>query len=303
MTDSAPAIATFGLGKRYSGSDKYAVKDLNLNILPGEMYGFLGPNGAGKSTTIRLLMNFIQPTEGHALVSNLNVVSESPAVKKSVGYLAGEVALYNKMTGAQFLEYMAALQPPKHRHYQRDLTRLFQIDLSMKIGQLSRGNRQKIGLVQALMHEPEVLILDEPTAGLDPLMQEVFFEMVRAGKKQGATFFISSHNLSEVQKICDRVGFIRDGELIAEQTVGELASQALQTYNISFADATPLTELRTIPGARLKINTPRHVTVRIKGDLKPLFLVLARHKVIGLEREETNLEEEFLRFYRGGNKP
>ncbi|MBI2008873.1 ABC transporter ATP-binding protein [Candidatus Saccharibacteria bacterium] len=302
MIDSAPAIATFGLGKRYPSSDRYAVKDLNLNILPGEIYGFLGPNGAGKSTTIRLLMNFIQPTEGHALVSNLNVVSQSPAVKKAVGYLAGEVALYNKMTGAQFLEYMAALQPPKHRRYQRDLARLFRLDLNMKIGQLSRGNRQKIGLIQALMHEPEVLILDEPTAGLDPLMQEVFFEMVRAGKKQGATFFISSHNLSEVQKMCDRVGFIRDGKLIAEQTIVELASQALQTYNISFADATPLAELRAIPTARLKINTPRHVTVRIKGDLKPLFLVLARHKVIGLGREEANLEEEFLRFYRGGKR-
>lgn len=302
MIDGAPAIATFGLGKRYSGSDKYAVKELNLNIMPGEVYGFLGPNGAGKSTTIRLLMNFIQPTDGHALVKNLNVVSESEQVKKTVGYLPGEIALYSKMRGRQFLAYMAQLQPPKRKGYLVELARLFQVDLGMKIGQLSKGNRQKIGLIQAFMHEPEVLILDEPTGGLDPLMQEVFFELVRQAKGRGATFFISSHNLSEVQKICDRVGFIRDGQLIAEQTIGELSDQTLHTYNISFFQDSPMAELRRIPGVKVKANTPRHVTLSLKGDLKPLFVVLARHKVISLERQEINLEEEFLKFYKGGKK-
>ncbi|MDO8592128.1 MAG: ABC transporter ATP-binding protein [bacterium] len=300
MTNGAPAIATFGLGKRYAGSDRYAVKDLNLNILPGEVYGFLGPNGAGKSTTIRLLMNFIQPTEGHALIKNFNVVSESEQVKESVGYLSGEIALYNKMRGQQFLSYMAQLQPPKRKMYLMELAKLFQVNLGMKIGQLSKGNRQKIGLIQALMHEPDILILDEPTDGLDPLMQEVFFELVRQAKARGATFFISSHNLGEVQKICDRVGFIRNGHLIAEQTIGELADHALQTYNISFSQNSPLAELRQIPGAKVKANTPRHVTLSIKGGLKPLFVVLARHKVISLEREEINLEDEFLKFYKGG---
>ena len=302
MTDGAPAIATFGLGKRYAGSNKFAVKELDLNIMPGEVYGFLGPNGAGKSTTIRLLMNFIQPTEGHALIKNLNVVSQSVQVKKTVGYLPGEMALYNKMKGRQFLAYMAQLQPPKRAGYIRELAKLFQVDLGMKIGQLSKGNRQKIGLIQALMHEPDVLILDEPTGGLDPLMQEVFFELVRQAKGGGATFFISSHNLGEVQKMCDRVGFIREGKLIAEHTISELATQTLQTYNISFGEDSPLHELRRISGAKVKVNTPRHVTLSLKGDLKPLFAVLARHKVNGLEHEEINLEEEFLRFYRGGKK-
>lgn len=302
MTDQAPAIASFGLSKRYAGSDRYAVRDLNFNIMPGEVYGFLGPNGAGKSTTIRLLMNFIQPTDGHALVINLNVVSQSKELKKSVGYLSGEIALYNKMKGRQFLAYMAELQPPKRKGYFLELARLLQVDLGMKIGQLSKGNRQKIGLIQALMHEPQVLILDEPTGGLDPLMQEVFFELVRQAKERGATFFISSHNLAEVQKICDRVGFIREGRLIAEQTIGELADQAVQTYNISFGDDSPLPELRRIPGARVNTNTPHHVTVRLKGDLRPLFSVLARHKVISLERQEVGLEEEFLKFYKGSKK-
>ncbi len=302
MIDATPAIATFGLGKRYAGSDRYAVKNLDLNIMPGEVYGFLGPNGAGKSTTIRLLMNFIQPTDGHALVKDLNVVSESKEVKKIVGYLPGEIALYNKMEGRQFLAYMAQLQPPKRKEYIRELSKLFQVDLSMKIGQLSKGNRQKVGLIQALMHEPEVVILDEPTGGLDPLMQEVFFELVRTGKKQGTTFFISSHNLSEVQKICDRVGFIRNGKLIAEQSIKELSAKTTQTYNISFGEDSPLVDLRQIPGARIKINTPRHVTIEIKGDLKPLFQTLARHKVVGLDYQEANLEEDFLRLYRGSRK-
>lgn len=300
MSHDAPVIATFGLGKRYAGSDKYALKDLNLNIMSGKVYGFLGPNGAGKSTTARLLMNFIQPTEGHALVKDLNVVSQSEQLKKTVGYLPGEIALYNKMNGRQFLAYMTQLQPPKRKGYPLELARLFQVDLGMKIGQLSKGNRQKIGLIQAFMHEPEVLILDEPTGGLDPLMQEVFFELVRGSKARGATLFISSHNLSEVQKVCDQVGFIRAGRLIAEQTISELASQAMQTYNISFADDAPLAELGRIKGAQVRANTPRHVTVKIKGELKPLFLTLARHKVNGLEREEINLEEEFMRFYSGG---
>lgn len=300
--DQAPTIATFGLGKRYAGSSNYAVKNLSLNILPGEVYGFLGPNGAGKSTTIRLLMNFIQPTDGHALINNLNVVSESEKLKKAVGYLSGEIALYNKMNGQQFLAYMGQLQPPKRRTHARQLADLFQVDLSMKIGQLSKGNHQKIGLIQAFMHDPQVLILDEPTGGLDPLMQEVFFELVRDCKARGATLFISSHNLSEVQKVCDRVGFIRAGKLIAEQTISELSSQAVQTYNISFAGDAPLAQLRRIPGVKVKANTPRHVTLKIKGDLKPLFLTLARHKVNALEREEINLEEEFMRFYREGKK-
>lgn len=298
--DQAPTIATFGLGKRYGSNTSYAVKDLNLNILPGEVYGFLGPNGAGKSTTIRLLMNFIQPTEGHALIKNLNIVDEAKELKKFVGYLSGEIALYNKMTGKQFLNYMGQLQPPKKAGYAHQLAGLFRVDLSIKIGQLSKGNRQKIGLIQAFMHEPSVIILDEPTGGLDPLMQEVFFELVRDSKARGATLFISSHNLSEVQKVCDRVGFIRAGKLVAEQTISELSNQAVQTYSISFADKAPLTQLRGIKGAKVTANTPRHVTVKIKGDLKPLFLTLAHHKVNGLEREEINLEEEFMRFYGEG---
>lgn len=298
--DSAPTIATFGLGKRYAGSERFAVRDLNINILPGEVYGFLGPNGAGKSTTIRLLMNFIQPTEGHALIQNMNVVNESVEIKRTIGYLPGEVTIYPKMTGRQFLDYMLALQPPRRKDFTGQLAKTFQIDLKQKIGALSKGNRQKIGILQAFATEPDVLILDEPTGGLDPLMQEAFFELIHQTRGRGATIFFSSHNLSEIQKICDRVGFIKDGRLIAEQTIGDLSNQATQTYGITFADVVPLAQLRTIPKSKVTTHTPHHATVQIKGDLKPLFAVLARHKVIGLERREESLEDEFLRFYKGG---
>ncbi len=300
MTDAAPAIATFGLGKRYAGSEIFALKNLNLNIMPGEVYGFLGPNGAGKSTTIRLLMNFIQPTDGHALINNKNVVSDSVEIKRGIGYLAGEVTIYPKMTGRQFLDYMAALQPPKRKNFVSELAKTFQIDLSQKIGALSKGNRQKIGVLQAFAAEPEVLILDEPTASLDPLMQEAFFELIYSSRDRGATIFFSSHNLSEVQKICDRVGFIRAGKLIAEQSIADLSSLASQTYSISFAEAVPLADLRRLPKTKVTAHSPHHAVVQIKGDLRPLFMMLARHKVTSLERHEDSLEDEFLRFYKGG---
>ena len=219
------AIAAYNLSKKYPGTKNYAVRGLDFDIKKGEVYGFLGPNGAGKTTTIRMLMNFIQPTKGEAKILDLDSVNDAVEVKSKVGYLSGEIALYPKMTGRQFLEYMSDLQPPKRKDYQRQLTRLFEFTSGQKIGNLSKGNRQKLGLIQAFMHQPEILILDEPTSGLDPLMQEAFYELVRTSRAGGATLLVSSHNLSEVQKMCDRIAFIRDGKLIAEQSIGDFAKQ------------------------------------------------------------------------------
>src|SRR3989344_2577753 len=290
MPASDLAIATYNLGKKYPGSKKFALRGLDLDIPKGEVYGFLGPNGAGKTTTIRLLMNFIQPTTGEAKILGHDSVLDSVGIKANVGYLAGEIELYPKMTGYQFLEYMAALQRPKRASFVNNLSRRFEVTLGQRIGRLSKGNRQKIGIIQAFMHEPDVLILDEPTAGLDPLMQEVFYELVRETKNKGVTFFISSHNLSEVQKMCDRVGFVRDGKLISEQTIGDFAKQAVQTYDIAFEDKAPLAQLRRIAGAKVTVNTPHHITVRLKGELKPLFKLLSAHSVHSLDRRELHLE-------------
>ncbi len=301
-TVDRPAIETFGLSKRYSGNLEFSLNKLNITIMPGEVYGYLGPNGAGKSTTIRLLMNFIQPSEGHAQILGHDIVDESLQIKRRVGYLPGEFAYYPNMSGRQFLEYMTQLLPPKRKRYINELSRLFEVPLSLKLSSLSKGNRQKIAIIQAFAAEPDIFILDEPTSGLDPLMQEVFFDLVRRSKKRGATIFFSSHNLGEVQKICDRVGFIRSGELVMEQTISELSSSSIQTYHISFAEPNPVSELRLLRNVKVISNTPRHITVKIRGDLKPLFMLLARHKVNSIDRQEINLEEEFLKFYRG-NKP
>lgn len=300
VKDSNPAIETFGLGKRYARGDSFALHKLNITIMPGEVYGFLGPNGAGKSTAIRLLMNFIQPTEGHAQILGKDVVKQSVEIKKSIGYLPGEFAFYPSLTGRQFLTYMSDLQPPKRKTFVNELARLFDVPLNRRLNALSKGNRQKIGVIQALAAEPDILILDEPTSGLDPLMQEVFYEQVRAAQSRGATIFFSSHDLSEVQKICDRVGFIRGGELIAQQTISQLSKSAVQTYHISFATDSPLAELRRLKGVKATSNTPRHVTVKIKGDLRPLFSLLSKCDVNALDRQEIDLEEEFLRYYRKG---
>src|SRR5579871_3030574 len=226
------AIVTYNLSKRYDGAKNFALKALDIDVNRGEVYGFLGPNGAGKSTTIRLLMNFILPTAGEAKIVGYDSVTDSTTVKSHVGYLSGDFAVYQKMTGEEFLDYMAALQPVKNPSYIHHLARLFKAELHRRISELSKGNRQKLGIIQAFMHEPDVLILDEPTSGLDPLMQEEFFELVRDAKDRGASLFISSHNLNEVQKMCDRVGFIREGKLIAEQNIADFAASSIQTYDI-----------------------------------------------------------------------
>jgi ABC-2 type transport system ATP-binding protein len=302
MSAVNPAIETFGLSKRYSKGDKFALHNLNITIMPGEVYGYLGPNGSGKSTTIRLLMNFLQPTEGHAQILGRDIVKESVEIKRSIGYLPGEFAYYPNLTGRQFLEYMSELLPPKRKNYISELARRFDVPLNLRMNTLSKGNRQKIGIIQAFAAEPQIIILDEPTSGLDPLMQEAFFELVRDSKDRGATTFFSSHNLSEVQKICDRAGFIRSGELIAEQTIGQLAQNSSQTYDISFAEPVPAAELRRLRGVKVTANSRHHASVKIKGDLKPLFGFLAKRKVVAIDRREADLEEEFLNFYKGGRR-
>lgn len=294
------AITSYGLSKRYQKAKRFALRDLELNIKPSEIYGFLGPNGAGKTTTIRLLMNFIQPTKGEARILGLDTLSQSVEVKDKVGYLPAEVELYPKMTGRQLLDYLSDLHAPPIPNYVNVLCRRFKVELKQRLSSLSRGNRQKLGIVQAFMNHPEVLILDEPTTGLDPLMQEEFFDLVRETKERGATIFLSSHNLTEVQKVCDRVGIIRAGRLIKEQTVGDIVASSVKVFNIAFAKPVPEAQLRSISGLKLVLNSQHHATIRIRGDLRPLFQVLAKHEVRSLDRQESDLEEEFLKFYRGG---
>jgi len=298
MVTKDAAITIEKLSKRYGAGQKFAVKDLSLQVMPGEVYGFLGPNGAGKSTTIRLMMNFIFPSGGRASILGKDAVKDSVEVKRQVGYLAGEIALYQKMTGRQLLDYLSQLHPGSRR-YISELAERFQADLDARIRDLSKGNRQKIGLIQAFMHKPKVLILDEPTSGLDPLMQEEFFGLLKETTKTGGSVFFSSHNLAEVQRICDRIGFIREGELIAEQTIADIAQAAARTFDITFIDKAPAADLRAISGASVSVKNGRQATVGLRGDLSPLFKVLAKHKVASITQRELNLEDEFMHLYKG----
>lgn len=292
-----PVIDCQKLSKRYGTSPQYALQDLTLQVGAGEVYGFLGPNGAGKSTAIRTLLNFIQPSGGTATILGKDIVNDSVAIRREVGYLASDMALYPKMTGAQFLAYMGEMQPPKSQAYQKELLTRFQAQPGKKLGELSRGNRQKIAIVQAFMHQPKVLILDEPTSGLDPLMQEEFYKLVHEAKARGATIFASSHILSEVQKLCDRVGIIRSGKLVSEQTIAGLAQQATQTFDITFAGRAPLAQLKKVAGLRVSAHDGSQVTVHMSDALAPLFAELAKHNVIKLDARQLDLEESFMHFY------
>jgi ABC-type multidrug transport system ATPase subunit/ABC-type transport system involved in multi-copper enzyme maturation permease subunit len=206
-------------------------------------------------------MNYIQPSSGSANIFGKDIVRDSVEIKRSVGYLAGDFAVYPKMTGRQYIKYLCELQAPV-KGYDRELSRLLNAELDKKLGELSRGNRQKIGIIQAFMHQPQVIILDEPTSGLDPLMQEVFYKLVNDAKKRGASIFISSHIMSEVQKICDRAGIIRGGKLVSEENMSQLAKKAAQTFDITFADKVPVSELKKIKGIRIENENDRQVKAR-----------------------------------------
>ncbi len=291
------AISCKGLSKRYKGTDIYALRSLDLDIKAGEVYGYLGPNGAGKSTTIRTLMNFIQPTEGSAAIMGLDIVRDSVEIKRSVGYLSSDMAMYDKMTGYQFLDYMSDLQGSGDRAYRQELIKRFQPELDKKLGDLSRGNKQKVGIIQAFMHQPDTLIMDEPSSGLDPLMQEAFYDLIKESGQRGAAVFMSSHILSEVQRICDRVGIIRKGKLIVERDINEMAKEAAHTFDITFTGKPPLAKLKKLKGVEVSTHDDNDVRVHVHGELGPLLGELSKDGVVKLDARQLNLEEMFMRFY------
>ncbi len=290
-------IVVNNLTKQYSGTSKPSLDNLTLHVNSGEVYGFLGPNGAGKSTAIRTLLNFIQPTSGKAAILDLDIVKDSVEIKKSVGYLSGDFAVYPKMTGTNYLEYMGELQPPVSKQYVQELVKRLKAEPEKRMGDLSRGNRQKFGIIQAFMHKPDILILDEPTSGLDPLMQEEFYKLILEAKERGAAVFMSSHIMSEIQKMCDRVGIIRDGKLVDERTIADMATQASQTFDVTFNGKVPLSELKKIKAARIVDNKDSNVTIHMHGELAPLFKVLSNHEVTKMDARNLDLEELFLGFY------
>jgi len=275
--------------------------EVNLAVEQGEVFGFLGPNGAGKTTTIRLLLDLIRPTRGRARVFALDTTRDAVAIHRRVGYLPGEFALYDRLTGGQTLEYFANLRGGVDRAYQRSLIERFDLDPSRRFREYSKGNKQKVGLIVALQHRPELLILDEPTAGLDPLVQQTFFEVLREAVDEERTVFLSSHVLSEAEKTCDRVAIIREGQLVKVDRVDALRDLAVHEVELRFTGPVPAEDFRRIVGVTKVVVDDHVLRLHVAGPIAPVVKAAARFELADFVSREPSLEETFLAEY--GTEP
>ena len=288
-------IRTEKLTKSY-GSHR-GIIEVDLSVEQGEVFGFLGPNGAGKTTTIRVLLDLIRPTSGKAYVFGIESSADPVAIHRRIGYLPGEFALYDRLTGAQTLEYFGNLRGGVDRAYQASLIERLDLDPSRRFREYSKGNKQKVGLVIALQHRPELLMLDEPTAGLDPLIQQSFFQVLRELVAVGSTAFLSSHILSEVEKSCGRVAIIREGRLVKVDTVDALRDLAHHQVELRFAGPIPAAEFEALPGVS-EVRVDDHVLrMRVSGPITPVVQAAARYELLDFVSREPSLEETFLAQY------
>jgi ABC-2 type transport system ATP-binding protein len=290
-----PAIHTEGLTKHYGKVE--ALVDLSLDIGPGEVFGFLGPNGAGKTTMIRTVLDEIRPTAGRAQILGMDTHTESVPIRRRIGYLPGDLAMYPNLTGHDLLTYFANLRGGVDWAYIDRLAERLGADLSKKVGDLSTGNRQKVGLIQAFMNAPDLLILDEPSTGLDPLVQREFQMMLREVAEDGHTVFLSSHTLSEVQRVADRVGIIRHGRLIALEAVSELRRKAIRRVELEFAGPVPDRELSAVAGVRELLTDGWRATLSFEGEMPALLAATSGHELRDISTQDADLEEIFLAYY------
>jgi ABC-2 type transport system ATP-binding protein len=298
----ADVIRTEQLTKSY-GAHR-GIVDLDLTVAEGEAFGFLGPNGAGKTTTIRTLLDHLRPTSGKAYVFGIETSVDPVAIHRRLGYLPGEFLLYDRLTGGQTIEYFANLRGGVDKAYQQQLVTRLDIDPSRKFKELSKGNKQKIGLVIALQHRPDLLILDEPTSGLDPLVQQTFYELIREAKAEGRTVFLSSHILSEVEKTCDRVAIIRDGRLVRVDRVEALRDLAHHQVELRFAGDVPTAAFADLPGVSEVTVEDHTLRMRVGGSIAPVVQAAAGYDIVDFVSREPSLEETFLAEYgRGSTAP
>jgi ABC-2 type transport system ATP-binding protein len=288
-------IETRGLTKSYHR--RPALRGIDLLVPPGVVCGYLGPNGAGKTTTIRILVGLIRPTAGRAEMFGMDVVRRREEVQRRIGYLPGEFVGYPDLSGDRYLRYLGRLRGGVDGKLVRRLVERLDVDLTTRIGALSHGNRQKIGIVQAFMHRPDLLVLDEPTAGLDPLAQREFLELVREARDDGRTVFLSSHVLSEVEAVADRVAILRGGTLLVVGSVDKLKAQALRRMELTFEDAPPLALLRTVPGVRQVVADRSTVHLVVEGSPADLLQAAAPHRIARVVTHEPDLEEIFVTYY------
>jgi ABC-2 type transport system ATP-binding protein len=289
------AIATTGLTKQF-GSVR-AVEDLDLDVPEGEVFGFLGPNGAGKTTTIRLLVDYIRPTSGHASVLGMDAQADAVEIRRHIGVLPSDASLYPRMTGGQILRYLGNLRGGVDAPYLAALVERFGVDLSRPVRQLSMGNRQKIALVAALMSRPRLLILDEPTTGLDPLVQMEFHAVLAEYTAEGRTVFLSSHTLSEVERVADRVAVIKQGRLVVTERVASLKDKAVRRLEFEFAAPVSAAEFLALPSVRSADSVGNVVNLSVAGPVGDAVTLAARHELVNVISQEPDLEELFLSYY------
>jgi ABC-2 type transport system ATP-binding protein len=288
-------VSARSLTKRYGR--RRGVVELTFEVEPGEVFGYLGPNGAGKTTTIRTMLDFISPTSGHIEVFGLDSRRDSVEIHRRVGYLPGELALYEHMTAAEYLAHFAALRGGVDEAFVSQLVHRLDLDPSMRIRSLSHGNRQKVGLVQAFMHRPELLVLDEPTQGLDPLVQQTFYELIVEVRAEGRSVFLSSHVMPEVERLCDRAAIIREGRLVAIEDIGDLKTRSVKTIDLHFAGPAPVEAFANLPGVDAAEPTRDAIRLRVQGSVDPVIKAAARYEVLDIESHEPSLEDVFLAFY------
>ncbi len=274
---------------------KAAVDDISFTVAQGEVFGFLGPNGAGKTTTIRCMMDFIRPTSGAISILGKDAQRDSVAAKRSVGYLSGTVRLYSKWTGREHIAFYRKTNPGASDAAD-DLCRRFDLDPSLQFRHLSSGNKQKLGIVLAFMFQPDLLILDEPTNALDPLLQNEVYALLREATKRGSAVFMSSHNLAEVERTCDRVGIIRSGRMVATETIQSLKQKRMHVVDAYF-DTPVHAEAFTLPDVHVTHAEPLHVTAQVRGDLDPIIRLLATCNLRDLRIDHAPLEDIFLEYY------
>ncbi len=280
------------------------IVDVDLTVEKGEVFGFLGPNGAGKTTTQRVLVDVLRPTSGEARIFGMDCREQSVAIQERIGYLPGELALYNNMRARAFFEMLEYLRAGNgHKGYWRELAGRLELDTSRKIREFSRGNKQKVGVVAAFMSRPELLILDEPTSGLDPLVQQTVLELVREAKADGRTVFFSSHILPEVQAVCDRVGIIREGRLVETERVEDLVARRMKRLSLIFSELPPA-GVFDLEGVDELERAGQSVTLEVRENLPQVLATAAQYDVSDIETHSVSLEEIFLAYYgkeNGGN--
>lgn len=274
---------------------KVAVDSLSVSLDSGEIYGFLGPNGAGKTTTIRMIMDFIKPNSGSVKLFGKPLQHGGPHEFNKVGYLSSDSTLYQGWTAAQHLQFASNIRGTSG--VTEELVEKFGLELNTRVSRLSSGNKQKLSLILALMHQPKLLVLDEPTRGLDPILQHDIYDILAQFRRGGGSVFMSSHNLSEVQEVCDRVGIIRDGKLVASETMQSLRKMNIHEVTIVFSQPFDSKKFE-LPNVEIKKATKKELIMHVTGDLSPVIALLGKHKLRDVEITHASVEEMFMRFYQ-----